>query len=59
MKRAVPTRHRDLFESEAVARLLASEQRAALLPLLMTLLVETLADDAALVEERADGQSHA
>ena len=58
MKRAAPSRHRDLFESEVLPRPLASEQRAALLPLLMTLLVETLADDAAVVEERSDGQSH-
>ena len=55
MKRAAPSRHRDLFESEVLPRPLASEQRAALLPLLMTLLVETLADDAVVVEERSDG----
>ncbi len=59
MKRAVPNRQRNLFEIEDPPTTLPAEQRAKLLPLLQTLLMETLTDDTATVQEDGHDQNHA
>ena len=60
MKRAVvPNRQRNLFEIEDPPTTLPAERRAKLLPLLQTLLMETLTDDAATVQEDGHDQDHA
>ncbi len=51
MRRAVPNRQKDLFESEDPPPTLSPERRAKLLPLLQALLMETLTKDATVVAE--------
>ena len=59
MRRAVPNRQRDLFESEDPPPALSAERRAKLLPLLRTLLMETLPRDATVVPEGDHDQDRA